>query len=97
MALHRKECEDEVLSKIMEGFLPLHPLGWGEASLEGTVFTGWNNEIRDNGKGDLCPPDYSWRDLGSNTKVTRDHANRLIERSLRCHLQGRPRLTQTLL
>jgi hypothetical protein len=26
----------------------------------GVIFTGRDNEIRDNGKGDLCPADYPW-------------------------------------
>jgi hypothetical protein len=26
----------------------------------GVIFTGRDNEIRDNDKGDLCPPDYPW-------------------------------------
>jgi len=29
-------------------------------SLGGTAFIGMDNEIKDNGKGDLCPPDYPW-------------------------------------
>ena len=63
LALQRKECdEDRILSKILQGLfpLPIPILGVEEASLEGTVFTGWDNKIQDNGKADLCPPDYPW-------------------------------------
>ncbi|MCX8104198.1 MAG: hypothetical protein N3E42_07265, partial [Candidatus Bipolaricaulota bacterium] len=60
LALQRKECEDEILSKILEWLFPLPLAVLEEASLESTVFIGWDNEIRENGKADLCPPDYPW-------------------------------------
>lgn len=64
LVLERKDCQDEIFNKIVEEgilpFLPLPSVVRGEASLEGTVFTGYSNTIQDNGKADLCPPDYPW-------------------------------------